>query len=176
VGCKSLKNKVKWSEVSEVKRSEVKWSEMELSANRWFSKCLFVVFVVAGCIVYVLAVVVSFSVVFVCNTFLLYCCTTATGLKPNCSLTNIYIHIYIYIYHSSPTLIKYIVFLQQPEEDPGKFSVRPILQRYMYFTAPVTRDTSLKRYTWSISRKKNYFPSQIYNLLYSGLISKCVVG
>jgi hypothetical protein len=46
--------------------------------------------------VYVLAVLVSFIIVFVfylcvmCVTCLLYCCTTATGLKPNCSLTNIY--------------------------------------------------------------------------------------
>jgi hypothetical protein len=31
-----------------------------------------------------------------CFTCLLYCCTTTTGLKPNCSLTNIYIYIYIY--------------------------------------------------------------------------------
>jgi hypothetical protein len=31
--------------------------------------------------------------VFICVTCLLYCCTTATGLKPNCSLTNIYIYI-----------------------------------------------------------------------------------
>jgi hypothetical protein len=63
----------------------------------------FVVFVVDGCIVYVLAVVVSFIVVFLycvvlclCVmwvTCLLYCCTTATELKPNCSLTNIYIYI-----------------------------------------------------------------------------------
>jgi hypothetical protein len=30
----------------------------------------------------------------ICVTCLLYCCTTATGLKPNCSLTNIYIYIY----------------------------------------------------------------------------------
>jgi hypothetical protein len=28
-----------------------------------------------------------------CVTCLLYCYTTATGLKPNCSLTNIYIYI-----------------------------------------------------------------------------------
>jgi hypothetical protein len=27
-----------------------------------------------------------------CVTCLLYCCTTATGLKPSCSLTNIYKH------------------------------------------------------------------------------------
>jgi hypothetical protein len=59
-----------------------------------------VVFVVAGCIVYVLAVVVSFIVVFcvlccvlnlynVCYVCVVsYCCTTATGLKPNCSLIN----------------------------------------------------------------------------------------
>jgi hypothetical protein len=46
------------------------------------------VFVVAGCTVYVLAVVVSFIVFLycvcaLCVTSLLYCCTTATGLKPN---------------------------------------------------------------------------------------------
>jgi hypothetical protein len=29
----------------------------------------------------------------ICVTCLLYCCTTATGLKPNCSLTYIYIYI-----------------------------------------------------------------------------------
>jgi hypothetical protein len=62
---------------------------------------VFVVFVLAGYIVYMLSVVVSFIVVFlfcvcallvcICVTCLLYCCTTATGLKPNCSLTNIYI-------------------------------------------------------------------------------------
>jgi hypothetical protein len=28
-----------------------------------------------------------------CITCLLYCCNTATGLKPNCSLTNTYIYI-----------------------------------------------------------------------------------
>jgi apolipoprotein N-acyltransferase len=45
-------------------------SEVKCSKNWWFSTCLifpFVVFVVAGCIVYVLAVVVSFIVVFLCN-------------------------------------------------------------------------------------------------------------
>jgi hypothetical protein len=66
-----------------------------------------VVFVVAGCNVYVLAVVVSFIVVFLywvcalfmCNLcYLSSYCTTATGLKPNCSLTNVCIYIYIYIY------------------------------------------------------------------------------
>jgi hypothetical protein len=36
------------------------------------------------CIVFVLCVCVMFV------TCLLYCCTTATGLKPNCSLTYIY--------------------------------------------------------------------------------------
>jgi hypothetical protein len=29
-----------------------------------------------------------------CVTCLLYCCTTVTGLKPNCSLTNIYIYLF----------------------------------------------------------------------------------
>jgi hypothetical protein len=41
---------------------------VKLSENWWFNKCLtfpFVVFVVAGCIVYLLAEVVSFIVVFV---------------------------------------------------------------------------------------------------------------
>jgi hypothetical protein len=56
----------------------------------------FIVFFVSGCIVYVLTVVVSFIVVFLlcvmCVNCLLYCCTTATRLKPNCSLTNIYIY------------------------------------------------------------------------------------
>jgi hypothetical protein len=59
-----------------------------------------IVFVVAGCIVYMLAVVVSFIIVllycvcalFVCNlrylSVVLF--TTAIGLKPNCSFTNIY--------------------------------------------------------------------------------------
>jgi hypothetical protein len=62
----------------------------------------FVVFVVAGCIVYMLVVVVSFIVVFLycvvlclcvmCVTCLLYCSTTANALKHNCSLTYIYIY------------------------------------------------------------------------------------
>jgi hypothetical protein len=53
--------------------------------------------------VYVLAVVVSFIVVFLycvvlclcvmCVTCLLYCCTTTTGLKLNCSLTHPYTYI-----------------------------------------------------------------------------------
>jgi hypothetical protein len=46
------------------------------SENWWFSKCLtfpFVVFVVARCIVYVLALVVSFIVVFLYCVVLLYC-------------------------------------------------------------------------------------------------------
>jgi hypothetical protein len=74
-----------------------------LSEIWWFSKYIFVVvFVVifvAGCIVHLLAVVLLFIVVFlycscaflclICVNCLLYCCTTATGLKPNCSLTNI---------------------------------------------------------------------------------------
>jgi hypothetical protein len=73
-----------------------------------FSKCLtfpFVVFVVAGCIVYVLAVVVSFIVVFlycvcalfVCNVrylsvvLLYYCHRVKAQLQ-----FNIYLYIYIY--------------------------------------------------------------------------------
>jgi hypothetical protein len=38
------------------------------------------------CCVFVLCLCV------ICVTCLLYCCTTATGLKPNCILTNIYIY------------------------------------------------------------------------------------
>jgi hypothetical protein len=59
----------------------------------------------------VLTIVVSFIVVFVvCLCVmsvicLLYCCTTAIGLKPNCSLTYIYIYIYIRR-HSSVTAVK----------------------------------------------------------------------
>jgi hypothetical protein len=75
----------------------VKWSEVKIGG---LVNVFFAVFVVAECIVYVLAVVMSFIVVFlycvfcvICVTCLLYCCTTATGLKPNCSLTNIYIYI-----------------------------------------------------------------------------------
>jgi hypothetical protein len=73
---------------------EVEWSEAKWSENWWFAKCLtfpfIVVFVVAGCIVYVLAVLVSFIVVFlycvcalnVCNlrylsVLLLYYCHRA---------------------------------------------------------------------------------------------------
>jgi hypothetical protein len=51
----------------------------------------------------VLVVVVSFIIVFLycvvlclcvmCVTCLFYCCTTANGLKLNCSLTNIYIYL-----------------------------------------------------------------------------------
>jgi hypothetical protein len=62
---------VEWSEV---KWSEVKWSEVELSENLWFSKCFFVVFVVAGCIVYVFTVVVSFIVVFLYCVYALFVC------------------------------------------------------------------------------------------------------
>jgi hypothetical protein len=67
--------------------------------NWWFTKSVtfpfVVVFVAAGCIVFVLAVVVSYTVVFlycvcalnVCNVCYLsvvsYCCTNVTGLKPN---------------------------------------------------------------------------------------------
>jgi hypothetical protein len=56
---------VKRSEVewSEVKRSEVEWSEVKIGGL----VNVFVLFVVTGCIVYVLALVVSFIVVF------LYC-------------------------------------------------------------------------------------------------------
>jgi hypothetical protein len=38
--------------------------------------CFYIVFVLCLCVMRVAS--------------LLYCCTTATGLKPNCSLTNIY--------------------------------------------------------------------------------------
>jgi hypothetical protein len=47
-------------------------------------------------VLYVLSVVVFVLCLCVmCVTCLLFCCTTVTGLKPNCSLTNIYIYIYI---------------------------------------------------------------------------------
>jgi hypothetical protein len=71
----------------------------------------FVVFFVARCIVYVLAVVVSFIVVFLycfcvmCVTCLLYCCTNTTGLSPNCSLTYIYIYIYCDVFDRKPSLL-----------------------------------------------------------------------
>jgi ABC-type Fe3+ transport system permease subunit len=79
VGWKSLKNKVKWSEVkqSEVKRSKVKWMYC-----LWF------------CIVFMLCVCVM------CVACLLYCCTTATGLKPNCSLANIYLKTFMWLLDS----------------------------------------------------------------------------
>jgi hypothetical protein len=41
-------------------------------------------FIVVFCIVFVLCLCVMYV------TCLLYCSTTVTGLKPNCSLTNIY--------------------------------------------------------------------------------------
>jgi hypothetical protein len=52
--------------------------------------CVFVLFL-CFCIVFVLCLCVM------CFTCLLYCCTTATGLKPNCSLTHTHTYIYIYI-------------------------------------------------------------------------------
>jgi hypothetical protein len=90
---------VKWSEVREVELSEAKRSEV--SEMCWFTKCFtfpfVVVFVVAGCIVYMLAVVVSFILVFlycvcawnVCNVcylcvlLLYYCHRAKTQLQFN---------------------------------------------------------------------------------------------
>jgi hypothetical protein len=74
----------------------------------------FVVFVVAGCIVQVLGVVVLFIAVFLCCacalcvmcvTCLLYY-TIATGLKPNYSLANIYTYIHPIIYITLQKLIQ----------------------------------------------------------------------
>jgi hypothetical protein len=65
----------------------VKRSEMELSENWWFTKCFFVVFVVAGCIVHVLAVVVSYIVVFlycVCALFVCNVCCLSVVLLYYC--------------------------------------------------------------------------------------------
>jgi hypothetical protein len=55
------------------------------------------------CVSCISAIYCCFGIVFVlclcvmCVTSLLYCCTTANGLTPNCSLTNICIYIYILI-------------------------------------------------------------------------------
>jgi hypothetical protein len=83
-----------------------KQSEVELSEKWWFSKCFFVVFVVAVCIVYVLAAVVSFIVMFlycVCALFVCNVCYLSVVLLYYCHRVkaqlqfNIYIYIYIYI-------------------------------------------------------------------------------
>jgi hypothetical protein len=72
----------------------------------------FVVFVVAGCIVYVLAVVVSFIVVFlycVCALFVCNVCYLSVVLLYNCHRVkaqlqfNKYIYIYIYIMREEVT-------------------------------------------------------------------------
>jgi hypothetical protein len=78
VGCKSLKNKVKWSEV-----------KIGGLVNVFFFVfvVVFVVFVVAGCIVYVLAVVGSFIVVFlycVCALFVCNVCYLSVVLLYYC--------------------------------------------------------------------------------------------
>jgi hypothetical protein len=60
--------------------------------------CSSVLYCCVLCIVFVLLMYV------ICVTCLFCCCTTATGLKPNCSLTYIYIYIYIYIPILQPLL------------------------------------------------------------------------
>jgi hypothetical protein len=65
------------------------------------------------CIVSVLCLCVMFV------TCLLYCCTTATGLKPNCILTHTHIYIVMRLEEEEEYILK-TVFMLLPEKDNKK--------------------------------------------------------